>query len=246
MVEGRGSAMGFWIRRRVVAMRRLLSMAPLLVLALVLAGPSRSAEEAGPLAVGKNLPATFHPYNITARVPLKEEADDDMDDGKIKLKKIDYTTRGKFHCLITEYDLDPVVMLFARGLDENVAFADLLKKLDAAIERNPAVRLRSFVVFIAADVANLVLDDDKREEAVKKFQKVADDNKLKNVVLSVASKADVAKYGLDDASALTAVLYKQLRVEAIHKVSRDKLDKADADAVKAIMKDVAGKLKATR
>jgi hypothetical protein len=225
-------------------MLRCLSVAAVVVLALVLGAPTRSAEEGGPLVVGKNVPASFHPYNVTARLTAKEEPDEE--DPDVKVKKVDYTTKGKFHCLVTEYDLDPVVMLFARNLEENAAFRDLLTKIDAAIDRNPAVRMRSFVVFVSDDIANVVADDDKRVEAAKKIQKVADDLKLKNVVLTLASKSDVAKYALDDAAALTAVLYKQLRIEAVHKVSRDKLDKADADAVKAIMKDVAGKLKATR
>jgi hypothetical protein len=225
-------------------MLRCLSLGAVLVLSLVVVGTMRSAEESGPLVVGKNVPATFHPYNVTARLDVKDEADEE--DADVKVKKVPYTTKGKFHCLITEYDLDPVAMLFARNLEDNPAFRDLLVKLDAAIERNPSVRMRSFVVFIADDIADVVADDDKRSEAEKRIQKVADDLKLKNVVLTLASKSDVAKYALDDATALTGVLYKQLRIEAVHKVARDKLDKADADAVKAIMKDVVEKLKATR
>jgi hypothetical protein len=213
-------------------------------LVLVVNAPTRSAEEAEGLGEGKNIPGTFHPYNVTARLTAKEEPDEE--DADVKVKKVPYTTKGKFHCLVTEYDLEPVVMLFARNLEENAGFRDLLTKLDAAIERNPSVRLRSFVVFISDDIANVVAEDNKRGEAEKKIQKVADDLKLKNVVLTLASKSDVAKYALDEATALTAVLYKQLRVEGVKKVSRDQLDKADADAVKAVMKDVAGKLKATR
>jgi hypothetical protein len=225
-------------------MLRCLSVVAVVVLVLVVCGPTRSADEAGPLAVGKNVPGSFHPYNVTARIVVKEEPDEE--DADVKVKKVAYTTKGKYHCLVTEYDLEPVVMLFARNLEDNAALRDLLVKLDGAIERNPAVRLRSFVVFVADDIANLVAEDDKRGEAEKKIQKVADDLKLKNVVLTLASKSDVAKYGLDDATSLTAVLYKQLKVEAVHKLPRDKLDKADAEAVKAIMTDVAGKLKATR
>jgi hypothetical protein len=212
---------------------------------LVVVGPMRSAEESGPLVVGKNVPATFHPYNVTARLDARVEPGDD-EDADVKVKKVDYTTKGKFHCLVTEYDLDPVVMLFARNLEENAAFRDLLTKLDGAIERNPGVRMRSFVVFVADDIADVVADDDKRAEAEKRIQKVADDLKLKNVVLTLASKSDVAKYALDDTSALTGVVYKQLRIDGVHTATRDKLDKADADPVKAIMKDVAEKLKATR
>jgi hypothetical protein len=218
-----------------------------LMLPFLLAGPMRSAEDKGPLAVGKNLPATFHPYNVNARVTAREEPDEaDKEGEKPRAKKPEDTTKGRFHCLITEYDLEPVVMLFARNLEENPAFRDLLVKLDGAIDRNPGVRLRAFVAFVSDDIKSVLEEDDKREQAAKNIQKVADDLKLKNVVLTLASEADVAKFGLDKATALTAVLYKQLRIEATHAASRDKLDKADAEPVKAILADVAGKLKATR
>jgi hypothetical protein len=202
------------------------------------------------LAVGENITATFHPYNVTASAAVKEEPDEDDKDAKKKdkIKKPAYTTKGKFHCLITEYDLDPVVMLFARGnLEDNAGFRDLLQKIDGAIDRNPGVRLRCFVVFVADDIEDVVKDDDKREEAAKKIQKkLADDLKLRQVVLTLASKADVSSYPLDPGMAVTAVLYQNLRIAAVHPVPLDKLDKADAEAVKAIMKDVAEKLKAAR
>ncbi len=226
-------------------MLRFLSIGAVLGLVLVVVGPMRSAEESGPLVAGKNVPGSFHPYNVTARLFAKVDPADD-EEADVKVKKADYTTKGKFHCLVTEYDLDPVVMLFARNLEDNAAFRDLLTKLDAAIDRNPSVRMRSFVVFIPDDITDVVAEDEKRAEAEKRIQKVADDLKLKNVVLTLASKSDVAKYALDDTSALTAVVYKQLRIEGVHKILRDKLDKADADTVKPIMKDVAEKLKATR
>jgi hypothetical protein len=225
-------------------MLRCLSVAAVLLLGMVMVGPSRCADETGPLVAGKNVPGSFHPLNVTARNTDKEEPD--AEDADVKVKKVAYTTKGKYHCLVTEYDLNPVVLLFARNLEENIAFRDLLTKIEGAIERNPGVRMRSFVVFVSDDIANISLDDDKRVEAEKKIQKLADDLKLKNVVLTLASKADVAKYALDDATALTAVLYKQLKIEAVKKVTRDKLDKVDADPVKAIMTEVAGKLKATR
>jgi hypothetical protein len=230
-------------------MRRCLCVVvALLVVVAVALQPVASAEDKGPLVVGKSLPATFHPYNVTARIAVKAEPEEpDKAAEKEKAKKPLYTTQGKFHCLISEYDLDPVVMLFARNLDDSAGFRDLLQKLDGAIDRNPGVRLHAFVVFIDPDEKiNIVQDDDKRDDAAKKIQKIADDLKLKGVVLTLAGDADLVKYGLEKETALTAVLYKNLRIEAVHKVTADNLDKADADAVKAIMTDVAGKLNAKR
>src|ERR1700722_10106108 len=161
-------------------MYRFLALAIVLLFALCVLPVSNAQDKESPLAVGKNVPASFHPYNVTARLVIKEEPDPEEEKSKVKNKP--YTTKGKFHCLVTEYDLDPVVMLFVRGsLDENAAFRDLLQKLDAAIDRNPGVRLRSFVVFISDDIANVVDEDDKREAAEKKIQKIADDLKLRFV-----------------------------------------------------------------
>jgi hypothetical protein len=237
-------------------MRRAVSLVVLLLLIAVV-GPALARDEddkakpegdkGPPLAVGNNLPATFHPYNVTARIPSPMETEEaDKEAEKTKAKAPAVTTKGKYHCLVSEYDLDPVVMLFVRGTPESAVLKDLLGKLEGAIERNPAVRLRCFVVFVSEDIANVMEEDEKREEEAKKIQKIADDLKLRSVVLTLASKADVAKFQLDPTVALTAVLYKSLRIEAVHKVSRDQLDKADSEAVKAILSDVAGKLKATR
>src|SRR4051794_25861979 len=106
--------------------------------------PTRSAEiKTGPLAPlnaknePQNVPAAFHPYNVTERKKTPEELEEaEKDDlAKDKLKEEALTNVGKFHCLVTEYDLDPVVMLFARGLNDSEGFKELLKRLDAACNK---------------------------------------------------------------------------------------------------------------
>jgi hypothetical protein len=193
-------------------MRRVL-LSALVVLVTVLADPVVGK---GVLDPGKNLPGVFHAYNVTG------------------------AARGRYHCLLTEYDLDPVVLLIHRGTDDTEGFKALRNKLDAAIARNSANRLRGVVVVLSDDLPNVSEDDDKREEVVKRVEKLADG--LKNVVVCLASKDDLKKYELDD-SALTAVLFHKLKVVASHRVARDKLDKADSEAVKAILDDVAKKLR---
>src|SRR5262245_6936901 len=88
-----------------------------------------AAQDKGPaLAVGKDLPGTFHPYNVTARAVALAEPEPE---GKGKKEEAPPTTKGKYHCLISEYNLDPVVMIFARGVEDNKAFVAALKKIDA-------------------------------------------------------------------------------------------------------------------
>ena len=209
-----------------------------------------SAQELTGVEVGKNLPGSFQPYNINVAVPLSVEPEPDPKDKGEKRAK--YTSKGKFHCLVSEYDLDPVLMLVARGLEDSdgledsLGFRDLLTKLDAALDKNKIARLRCFVVFQKDDLEDVITKDDKRDEAVKKLDELVAATKLAHVVVSLAGKDDLAKYKLDPTVALTAILYKKLRVEAIHKVGKEKLDAADGPEVKAILSDVGTKLGAAR
>src|SRR3954464_10466947 len=109
-------------------MRRLVCACSLLLLIVV----SARAQEKGALATGDNVPSTFHPFNVTARVAVAAEPDE-KGKGEAPISAV---TKGRYHCLITEYDLDPVVMIVARNLDDSAGLHDLLKKIDGAIDRN--------------------------------------------------------------------------------------------------------------
>jgi hypothetical protein len=203
-----------------------------------------AADPADVLAPGKNLPGTFHPFNVNAAVPPEEIPVETTEKTKSKLPP--YSTRQRFHCLISEYDLDPTVMLLVRVSEDNPALRALLTKLDAAINRNRrVVRLRAFAVFLHDDLTDVVTQDDKREEYARALDRLADDLKLRHVVLALAAPSDLAKYRLGD-DALTAVLYKKLKIVSSYRVPRDKLDSADAPVVKAVLADAAAKLGATR
>lgn len=222
-------------------MSRWLVLIGLVVPAVVcFAGDARD-----PLAPGNNLPGTFHPFNVNEAVPRDDEIPVAKDKKASKIKVEPHSTKNKFHCLISEYDLDPTVMLIARGGEDNPGLQKLLRDLDSAIDRNrKLVRLHAFVVFTYDDLTDLLEQDAKREEHAKKLEKVAEDLKLRNVILALASKADLAKYRLADDAALTAILYRKLKIEASHKLPADKL--ADDAASKAILADVAGKLGAKK
>lgn len=221
-------------------MRRWLALPGLLIAALACS----AGEGTDPLAPGRNLPGTFVPYNVTEALPPPGDEADAKDKPASKHKVEAHATKGKFHSLISEYDLEPVVMLFAKGsLEDNPAFGKLLQALDAAIDRNrKAARLHAFVVFVYDDLTDVLDQDDKREEHARKLEKLADDLKLRSVVLTIAGKPDLAKYRLSDDAALTAVLYRKLKVASTHKAGADKID----DAAKAILADLSAKLGATR
>ncbi len=183
-----------------------------------------------PLKVGNNLPGPFQPYNVTG------------------------VHKQRFHCLISERDLDPVVMIFYKNVDFSAPLPDLLKRLDAAIAKNPDARLGSFVVFVSDDLPDVAggidkneetnsKNDDARIELEKKIEAAASDMKLKHVVLCLDSKTDVQKYQLDDANLVTVVLYAKLKVVAVHALPKSDFTEA---AVEKIMTEVAEKLGAKR
>ncbi|MFO0881635.1 MAG: hypothetical protein U0840_30425 [Gemmataceae bacterium] len=200
-----------------------------------------AADTPDPLALGKSLPATFHPFNINVAAPPADPVVEDPSAPKPRYKAPPYSTKHKYHCLISEYDLDPTVMLLVRGLEASDTLKDLLQKLDAAIDRNRrVVRLRAFVVFIDEDMKSLTTEDDRREANAKTLDRLVEDLKLKNVVVALAAKPDLAKFRLDDTHALTAVLYNKLRIVAVHRLP------ADSTATKPILDDVASKLGAPK
>lgn len=218
-------------------------MRRLVCLCLLLLAVTAAAQDKGGLAPGSDVPATFHPYNVTERIDPTPETPTDKDKDKKKEPRV---TKRKYHCLVTDYDMDPVVMLVARNLDDSAGFRDLLTKLDAAVERNRLVRLRCFVAAVYDDLTDTVKQDEKRDAYATRLEKLAEDLKLRGVVLTLSTKDDLKAFKLDDEAALNAVLYRKLKVEAVHNVGRDKLAAADSADAKAVLGDVAAKLGAKR
>lgn len=190
---------------------------------------SSKKDEAG-LKVGNNLPGTFHPYNVTG--PHKQ----------------------RFHCLISEHGLDPMVMIFYKNVDFGDPLPNLLKRLDAAIDKNTNIPLGAFAVFLPDDLPDTAgsnekeqdannKNDDARLELAKKVEQSASDMKLKHVILCLDNKSDVAKYKLQDDNLITVVLYTKLKVVAVHALPKS--DFTDA-AVEKIMADVADKFGAKK
>jgi hypothetical protein len=147
-----------------------------------------------------------------------------------------------------------MVMIFYKNVDFSNPLPVLLKRLDAAIEKNPGARLGSFVVFLPDDLADVsgtkdktektnTKNDDARIELEKKIEQFGTDTKLKHVVLCLASKQDVEKYALSDNDLITVVLYVKLKVVAVHALGKSDFNEA---AIDKIMADVSDKLGAKR
>lgn len=219
---------------------RRVTLAVLSVLLLAWQAP---AQDRPGVAVGKNIPATIHAYNVTQSALPTAEPDDKA---KGATRKAPRATKDKYHCLITEYDLDPVVMLVVRDAEDKEAVHHLIQQLDGLVVRNSGLRFRAFVVFLfdarAQPIKDVVTDDDNRKAAADLLKGMKAHRGLKGVVLTIAGTDDpgLAKFGLSN-DALQAVVYRKLKVEALHSLSKDRLDKLDD--VGAIIKDVKEKFK---
>jgi hypothetical protein len=195
--------------------RLLAGLLLLLPSAVTAADPPADARST--LKQGTNLPGTFLPYNVTG--PAK----------------------GRFHCLISDFGLEPVVMVFARDLEATPALKSLLQQLDQRIAKNPAARVHAFVVFVSDDLPDALTNDDKREELAKKLDDLATGLQLKNVVVSLDSPKDVEKYFPGGARTM-AVLYNQFRVVSVHVLPPGEA-KAEVDQILA---DLGEKLGASK
>ncbi|MBU6175930.1 MAG: hypothetical protein KGQ60_19160 [Planctomycetes bacterium] len=205
---------------------------------LTIASVALSQEKRG-LAVGDNVPGSFHPFNVTFRVDPSPEP-------MVPSARESRSTKHKYHCLITEYDMDPVVMLVARNLDESAGFRDLLTKLNTLVDNNQRGRLRAFVVALyPEELTDVVTQDEKRNEYAARLDKLAADLKLTGVVLTLAAPKDLARFNFDETVALNAIVYQKLKVTASRSIGRDALDQAngpDAQAVLASVTELMDKL----
>jgi hypothetical protein len=186
----------------------------------------KAKEEPSPLQPGKDLPGSFEPYNVTG--PRK----------------------GFFHSLVDAYGLDPTVLILVRDLtvgNTPLRFGGgdaqdgLLKRLDDAIDRNPAARLHAFAVFLSPDLPNVAADDDMRARLAKALEDQAGALGLKHVVLSLDSPADLQKYLPGPGQWGTVVVYDRLQVQSVRPLA--KTGDEGRKAVDEVMKDLTERLK---
>jgi hypothetical protein len=173
----------------------------------------------GKPGAGSEIPGPFRPYNITG----KDEF------------------RGKFHSVISEHDLDPVVLVLVRGTSP-APVAALLPPLDEAVKKNERLRLAAVVVFLSAEISDLVGDDVKRDKAAAEIgDKLA---KYKNVSAALDVPADVKDYKLNDKAEVTVLMYNKYRVLLSRAYPADGLK--SGDTIKTLMGDITSQLDSVR
>jgi hypothetical protein len=202
-------------------MRRLLQFAAFVILA-VSSGASRGDNPPAAKTDPKlpNIPGPFHAYNVT---------------GKYK---------GHYHSHISQYGLEPMVMIVTHEVEFSDPLKALLKQVDNAIEKNPAARLHAFVVVLSDDVPEVVgaddKSDDKRIGVATQLEDQAKGLMLMQVDIVLAGKADLQKYDLDGAN-FAFYLFQRAKVTASRVLkSDDKLTDAVTTEIMTVLKEKAG------
>src|SRR5262249_55154540 len=152
--------------------------------------------------VGKLIPGSFSPYNLNGK------------------------RKGSLHCLVCEYALSPMVLIFAKepvkGKDE--ALNDLLKRLDKAVEEHTRQDFHAVVVFLSPD-ANSSANDPKLADPTKLVEEAAAHDRLlarlqpradnlKNVIACIFPAAGPKGYALSDKAEVTLLFYNRFKVLA--------------------------------
>jgi hypothetical protein len=156
------------------------------------------------LQTGEHILAIFEPINITG-----EHA-------------------GEPHCLVCENGVNPVAMVFARGLSEPLE--SLIEQLDAAAAKHEAQEMGAFVVFLS--------DDAKLEE---KLKAAAKKHKLKHVVLSTFDPVGPEGFEVSADADVTVVLYREFVVKANHALRKGELTEKRAGKILADVPKILAK-----
>ncbi len=130
---------------------------------------------------------------------------------------------GKKACLYCSNGGNPTAVVFAR--EASPAVAKLLKQLDDATVKNGTKDMGSYAVFCS--------DKDGLDKALTKL---AEDQKLKKLVLSIDNPAGPKSYEIAKDADVTVLLYVDFEVKANHAFRKGELNDG---AITKVVTDVA-------
>jgi hypothetical protein len=225
--------------------RRLLFVG---LFSLLLVAPWASAGDefkSGPQP-GEKIPGSFNPFNINGK------------HGKL-VKDRTILRQGSHHCLVTDFELRPVVLVFARESTDDKLLMDLLKQIDQAVEKNNEAggEMRSFAVFLSPfgtdTVIEATLPEDKRTTDPEKLVELAVGRKMlikqldqraanfKNLIVAYYHNGGPAAYKIHPAAEITILLYENYKVEANFAFQENQITAVSVDEIMKAVNALAGK-----
>jgi hypothetical protein len=177
--------------------------------------------------VGSDIPGPFHVYNVTGK------------------------KKGNYHCLVSEFGLNPVVMVVVRGVeDKDDGLQKLLVKLDDLVGRNPNTRMAAFTVFLSNTLKDTAREDKQREDLVKKIEDLFKTGTgVNHMVLGLDAPKKLEKWPLEKSADVIVILYNNYRTVAVHNLTWEQLKAKEgtlSEKVKEVLDDVRQKFGATR
>ncbi len=109
-------------------------------------------------------------------------------------------------------------MIFAREVSDGLT--SLVKKIDAATEKNSGCRMGSFVVFCSDD-----------EGLKKKLEDLADKEKLKRTILTIDNPAGPEGYNIAKDADVTVLLYVGQTVKINHAYRKGELTDREVNRI---------------
>lgn len=242
-------------------MHRIMAAAVVAAGFWVSAQAGEDALVSGPQA-GKTLPGPFDTLTINSNVvrklvqeiaQFKEDYQKDLEEGKKeaqdelrRLEKKLELARNIQHCLVCDFGLNPVVMVFVRepGQDKDAGLNTLLAKLDEIAPRHQAVYFESGVIFLSPDARSsanseetdpgkLVEEALARTQLIKRLEERA--KSLKHVVVAQYPLEGPPKWDISPKAEATVVFYHRHRVLKNWAFAEGKMT---AEAAEAIVKEV--------
>lgn len=150
-----------------------------------------------------------------------------MKDGALvpafNVKDVTGPSKGESLCYRCQYGSRPVVSIFARKVDDNLA--KLVKEVDSTVGKNQEKQMRAFVVVLTDDADSVEAD----------LKAMADKHGIKHTPLTVYDgKAGPQSYKINKDADVTVLMWNKSRVTANHGFAAGKVDEA---AVKAVVKE---------
>ncbi len=165
--------------------------------------------------------------------------------------------KGRQHCIVCEFGLNPVVMVFAKepADGKDGPLMALLAKLDDAVSRHAAKDgLASAVIFLSPDAHNsannageqdpkkLVDEALARDALAKRLEARAD--KLKNVIVAFFPEEGPKDYRLNPKAEVTVFFYEKHKLLANFAFGEGQMTGADVDRIIKTVDAILAKKKA--
>lgn len=129
-------------------------------------------------------------------------------------------SKGKTLCYRCQYGAKPVAAVFTREINDEVAA--LVKEIDAKVGENKDKKMCAFVVLLTDDA----------DAGAKKLSKLAEEQKIKNVPLTVFDgTAGPADYKISKDAAVNVMMWNKSKVKVNHAFAAGKLTADDAKKV---------------